>query len=72
MHPVEAILVLLVAAAAMAYVAGRVGVPYALMLVIGGLGLGFVPGLPRVALEPQYVFVLFLPPLLYHAALQTS
>jgi CPA1 family monovalent cation:H+ antiporter len=72
MHPVEAILVLLVAAAAMAYVAGRVGVPYALMLVIGGLALGFVPGLPRVALEPQYVFVLFLPPLLYYAALQTS
>jgi CPA1 family monovalent cation:H+ antiporter len=72
MHPVEAILVLLVAAAAMAFVAGRVGVPYALMLVIGGLALGFVPGLPRVALEPQYVFVLFLPPLLYYAALQTS
>lgn len=63
---------LLVAAAAMAYVAGRVGVPYALLLVVGGLGLGFVPGLPRVELEPQYVFVLFLPPLLYYAALQTS
>jgi monovalent cation/hydrogen antiporter len=72
MHPLEAILALLVAAAAMAFVAGRVGVPYALMLVIGGLGLGFVPGLPRVALEPQYVFVLFLPPLLFYAALQSS
>jgi CPA1 family monovalent cation:H+ antiporter len=71
-HPIEAILVLLVAASAMALVATRVGVPYALMLVIGGLALGFVPGLPRVTLEPQYVFVLFLPPLLYYAALQTS
>jgi Na+/H+ antiporter len=71
-HPVEAILVLLVAAVAVAFVAGRLGVPYALALVIGGLALGFVPGLPRVALEPDYVFVLFLPPLLFYAALQTS
>jgi CPA1 family monovalent cation:H+ antiporter len=72
MHPVEAVLVLLVAASALAFVAGRVGVPYALMLVIGGLALGFMPGLPRVTLQPDYVFVLFLPPLLYFAALQTS
>src|SRR5687767_2536563 len=72
MHPVEAILVLLVAAAAMALVAGRVGVPYALMLLIGGPAPGVVPGLPRVAPEPQYVVVLFLPPPLYYAALQTS
>jgi monovalent cation/hydrogen antiporter len=72
MHPIEVILVLLMAAAAMACVAGKLGVPYALFLVVGGLALGFVPGLPRVTLEPQYVFVLVLPPLLYFAALQTS
>lgn len=43
-----------------------------MLLVIGGLGLGFVPGLPEVQLEPEIVFLFLLPPLLYPAALFTS
>ncbi len=42
------------------------------MLVLGGLALGFAPGIPNVELEPDLVLVLFLPPLLYGAAFFSS
>jgi Na+/H+ antiporter len=58
--------------ATLATLADRIGVPYPILLVLGGLVLGFVPGLPRVELEPEVVFLLFLPPLLYVSALFTS
>jgi len=69
---IEAILVLLAAVAALATLANRIGVPYPILLVLGGLVLGFVPGLPRIELEPDVVFLLFLPPLLYVSAIFTS
>jgi monovalent cation/hydrogen antiporter len=73
---IEAILVLLAAVAALATLANRIKVPYPILLVLGGLVLGFVselvPGLPRIALEPDVVFLLFLPPLLYVSAIFTS
>src|SRR5918994_1156070 len=69
---IEAILVLLAAVAVLATLANRIEVPYPILLVLGGLVLGFVPGLPQVELEPNVVFLLFLPPLLYVSALFTS
>ncbi len=57
---------------ALASLAVRLKVPYPILLVLGGLVLGFVPGLPRVQLDPDLVFLLFLPPLLYVSALFTS
>ena len=69
MHEVETVLVsLLVAVAVFAVVARAVNVPYPIVLVIGGLIMGFIPGLPDVELEPDLVLVIFLPPLLYSAA----
>lgn len=59
---------LLVAVAALAVLARLVAVPYPILLVLGGLGAGFVPGMPDVALEPELVLLIFLPPLLYAAA----
>src|SRR5215210_7537776 len=60
MHEVELVLVsLLVAVAGLAAAARAVGIPYPIVLVVGGLVLGFVPGLPDVALEPELVLVLF-------------
>jgi len=49
-----------------------IGVPYPIVLVLGGLVLGFVPGLPEAQLEPELVLVIFLPPLLYSAAFFAS
>ncbi|WP_207955835.1 Na+/H+ antiporter [Rubrobacter marinus] len=66
------VMALLAAVAALATLARRIGVPYPILLVLGGLGLAFVPGLPTVALEPELVFLLFLPPLLFSAAYFTS
>jgi CPA1 family monovalent cation:H+ antiporter len=72
MNEIEVILGLLLVVAALAVVAQRLAVPYPILLVIGGLVLGFVPGLPKVELDPEFVFVLFLPPLLSSAAWYTS
>jgi len=58
----------LVSVAILNAVASRIGVPYPIVLVLGGLALGFVPGLPEVELDPDLVLVVFLPPLLYVAA----
>jgi Na+/H+ antiporter len=65
----EALIVgLLVAVAGLSALARRLSVPYPIVLVIGGALFGFVPGLPKVHLNPDVVLVIFLPPLLYAAA----
>jgi CPA1 family monovalent cation:H+ antiporter len=69
---IEVVLVLLIAATALAIAARRIGVPYPILLVLGGLALGFLPGLPTVELEPDVVFLLFLPPILFAAGYFTS
>jgi Na+/H+ antiporter len=43
-------------------------VPYPIPLVLGGLVLGLLPGIPDIELEPDLVLLIFLPPLLYAAA----
>src|SRR4029077_21213628 len=53
-------------------IARRLGTPYPIVMVIGGLLLGFVPGIPDIALDPDLVFLVVLPPLLYAAAWATS
>jgi CPA1 family monovalent cation:H+ antiporter len=69
MEHIEAVIMsVLVAVAVLSAVATQLGVPYPILLVIGGLGLGFVPGVPDVRLQPDLVLVVFLPPLLYSAA----
>jgi NhaP-type Na+/H+ or K+/H+ antiporter len=50
----------------------KVGVPYPIVLVIGGLILGFIPGIPNFTLNPELIFLVVLPPLLYAAAWATS
>lgn len=72
MPQLEIIIGLLVAVAVLATLATRIRIPYPILLVVGGSVLGFVPGLPRVRLDPELVFLLFLPPLLYVSALFTS
>lgn len=62
MHPIETFVLLFTIVVALVSVARRFGIPYPILLVLGGLGLGFVPGLPEVRLDPDIVFLLFLPP----------
>jgi CPA1 family monovalent cation:H+ antiporter len=65
-------LLLLVFVAGFGALAQRMKVPYPILLVIGGLLISFIPHLPRIALKPEYVFLVILPPLLYSAAFETS
>src|SRR5467141_2507766 len=71
LNTIELVLGLLAAVAALGLLSRRVPVPYPILLVIGGLVLALIPGLPRVRLNPELVFIFFLPPLLYPAALFT-
>jgi CPA1 family monovalent cation:H+ antiporter len=64
----EVILGLLVVVAALATAARRLAVPPPILMLLGGIALGFVPGLPVIELDPNTVFLIFLPPLLYVAA----
>ena len=58
----------LVSVAVLNAVASRTGIPYPIVLVLGGLALALIPGLPHIELDPDLVLVVFLPPLLYSAA----
>jgi Na+/H+ antiporter len=68
----EILVFLLFAVALLASFGLRFNIPYPVVLVIGGLLLGLVPGLPEPDLDPDIVFFAFLPPLLYAAAFQAS
>ena len=59
---------LLVAVSGLAVLARLARIPYPILLVLGGLAFGFIPGVPHVELDPDLVLLLFLPPLLYAAA----
>src|SRR5262249_12851395 len=66
------LIALLLAATGLAIVARKIGIPYPALLVLGGLAIALVPGLPSVELDPDIVFLLFLPPILFAAGYFTS
>lgn len=72
MSGIELVLLLLAVSAALRIVARRLGVPHPVLLAIGGLLIALVPGLPRVEIEPDALFLIFVPPLLYWGARQLS
>lgn len=72
MHTIEIVILLLAVVTALAEITDKIRIPYPILLVLAGIGIGLVPGLPVVALEPDIVFLLFLPPILYSAAWTTS
>ncbi len=66
------IIILLAIVTALAQVTDKIRVPYPIMLVIAGIGISLIPGLPHITLDAEVVFLLFLPPVLYAAAWNTS
>lgn len=72
-HPAQLLLLVLLAAVALvAALAKRLAISYPVLLVIVGVLCSLIPHIPRVPLSPDIVFYVFLPPLLYAAAWQTS
>lgn len=53
-------------------VTDKLRLPYPVLLVMAGILIGFFPRLPQLSLDPELIFLVFLPPLLYDAALHTS
>jgi CPA1 family monovalent cation:H+ antiporter len=66
------LLALLASAAALLILAGPLRIPYPILLVLGGLLLGFAPGVPKVTMPPEMVLIGILPPLLYVSAYFTG
>jgi len=65
-------LLLLLFIVAFGLLARKLATPYPIIMVVGGLLLGFVPGMPRLSLNPDLIFLVILPPLLYASAWTTS
>ena len=73
LHGFEVLLLtLLVFVVLFAALARKLSTPYPIVLVVAGLLLSFVPGIPRIPLNPEVIFLAVLPPLLYAAAWNTS
>src|SRR5947199_3381435 len=72
-HAIEIVfLLLLLFVVLFGALARKLKLPYPIVLVVAGLVLSFIPGIPRISLNPDVVFLVFLPPLLYSAAWFTS
>ncbi len=72
MQQIAIVLGLLAAVAGAIPLAARLNIAYPIVLVLGGLALGFIPFVPNVTLDPELVLLVFLPPLLYWQAVNTS
>lgn len=72
MQTAELLILLLISLAGFGLLARWLQVPEPIVLVIGGLLVSLIPGLPSVELQPEYVFLIVLPPLLYAQAWFTS
>jgi CPA1 family monovalent cation:H+ antiporter len=72
MENITLIIVLLFGVAFLAILSSKYRFPFPIVLVICGTAISMVPGLPVIELRPDVVFIIFLPPLLYGAAWNTS
>jgi monovalent cation/hydrogen antiporter len=68
----EVILIALALVIALAALADRLQVPYPILLLTGGIALGFIPGLPAISIDPSILFLLFIPPLVFSSGWRTS
>ncbi|MBT1695570.1 Na+/H+ antiporter [Fulvivirgaceae bacterium PWU4] len=72
MQNIATVIILLAVVTALSQLTDLVKIPYPILLVLTGMGIGFFPGLPVIHLSPETVFLIFLPPILYQAAWTTS
>ena len=68
LETIELVLLMFAVAVGVSYLARRIAIPVPILLLVAGVVLGLLPDLPRLELEPDVVFALFLPPILFGAA----
>jgi CPA1 family monovalent cation:H+ antiporter len=71
-NDIETLIALVAAAIVLVRLADAIAIPYPIVLVLGGLGIGFIPGGPSLELDPDVVFLVFLPPILQSAGYWAS
>lgn len=71
-HDLLLVIGLLFAVSLLTLLSPKLRIAYPILLVLGGLLIAFIPGIPHVRVDPELIFVIFLPPLLYEAAWFTS
>jgi Na+/H+ antiporter len=69
---IQTLTLLLVVVAAVAVVAARLKIPQAILLVLAGVVLAIIPGLPTIELAPELVLLVILPPIIYSSAVDMS
>lgn len=72
MQNIATVIILLAVVTALAQITDLIRVPYPILLVIAGIGIGFIQWIPPVTLHPDVIFLVFLPPILFDAAWSTS
>jgi CPA1 family monovalent cation:H+ antiporter len=72
MANIATVIILLAVITALAELTDKIRIPSPILLVLAGIGIGFVPGLPVILIDPEIIFLVFLPPILYAAAWTTS
>src|ERR1700731_733292 len=69
---IQTLVLLLAVVAAVAVVAARLKIPHSILLVLTGVVLALIPGLPTIELAPEFVLLLVLPPVIYASAVDMS
>lgn len=72
LHQFPFYLAVILAIVFLVMLANKIKIAYPILLVLAGLGISFIPGIPPVKIDPELIFIIFLPPLLYEAAWSTS
>jgi CPA1 family monovalent cation:H+ antiporter len=72
MENFKIIIIIMAVLISLSAIVDKLKLPFPVLLVLAGLAIGFIPGLPDLPLDPDIIFLVFLPPLLYDAASRTS
>ena len=71
-HNVILAVILILIICLLTMLSNKIKVAYPILLILAGLLLGFIPDMPKIEIDPELIFLVFLPPILYEAAVNNS
>lgn len=72
MEDYSVVIIIMAVMIGLSAIADKIKLPYPILLITAGIGIGFIPSMPEVQINPEVIFLIFLPPLLYDAAFNIS